>query len=72
MRPLLLVLIQFASGILMNKLLLFYSESSNSNWLTYRVASVGLLGCLTACFFFPGNMALDFATVTLLMHHNHL
>lgn len=44
---------------------------SASKWKLYRVASVGLLGGLTACFLCPGNAIVDFATVTLLVHHNY-
>lgn len=44
---------------------------SGSKWKLYRVASVGLLGGLAACFICPGNALVDFATVTLLVHHNY-
>nr|XP_039249258.1 uncharacterized protein LOC120326963 [Styela clava] len=44
---------------------------SSSKWKMYRIASVGLLGGLTTCFLCPGNPMVDFATVTLLVHHNY-
>lgn len=44
---------------------------SGTKWKIYRIASVGLLGGLTACFLCPGNALVDYTTVALLVHHNY-
>ncbi|CAK8694684.1 succinate dehydrogenase [ubiquinone] cytochrome b small subunit, mitochondrial-like [Clavelina lepadiformis] len=46
-------------------------KKTNKNWVIYRVASLGLLGGMVGCFLAPGNAVIDFATVTLLVHHNY-
>uniref|UniRef100_H2YQV3 Succinate dehydrogenase [ubiquinone] cytochrome b small subunit n=1 Tax=Ciona savignyi TaxID=51511 RepID=H2YQV3_CIOSA len=46
-------------------------KKSNTNWVAYRVGSVGLLAAVAGCFICPGNSVVDYATVTLLVHHNY-
>uniref|UniRef100_A0A6F9DS24 Succinate dehydrogenase [ubiquinone] cytochrome b small subunit n=1 Tax=Phallusia mammillata TaxID=59560 RepID=A0A6F9DS24_9ASCI len=46
-------------------------KKTNKGWYTYRLASVGVLGACASCFIIPGNPIVDFAAVTLIVHHNH-
>jgi len=47
------------------------THESSSKWKSYRILSMGLLGGCIGSLAFPGNALIDFATVTLLVHHNH-
>jgi len=46
-------------------------KNANFKWKTYRILSVGLLAGMAGCLVVPGNPLVDFATVTILVHHNH-
>ncbi|XP_002128308.4 succinate dehydrogenase [ubiquinone] cytochrome b small subunit, mitochondrial [Ciona intestinalis] len=46
-------------------------KKNNTNWVMYRAGSVGLLAAVAGCFICPGNVIVDFTTVTLIVHHNY-